>query len=493
MTITRSGGGGGGEMTITRSSRTVSSGGEMSMGGGGEMTITRTGGGGGGEMTMTRTSSSTVSSGGGGGEVTMEIIREGKTSKSGGSVKTSSVSGQGSSGSAKEISSSSKMLQAEKVATMEVTSLRQEAENDTQTIEDPPNPRRVSMSKVSGLPPPGPKFQVPDLHETHGPILPVERKHQFPRDTPARVESKSKEELQFPVMVQEGSHQYAEVPKANEKQQKLTGPVLDVGHSHTFTKEETQKFENKTLMGPTFNVGVESTHKFNMMDSAQKPVTAEPDVPQMYPVLGSSHDSKYTGPTTTVKSSNTEVVGKELQYPCMLNKRKFHEELAGHSYAAEMVNTQEGKVTTELVGPLYDVNTVHAFKGIMTHASQLSEMSGPVYDLEARKHHYSELGKHAETLKNLTLPVFDVDKKHAYDIIMKEAEKMMNITGPVMPCDHASKYKPESKKIDKEVLMTGPKLTGVQDKNQYNPQSTKVEFDSVMSGPVYGNVEFDSV
>ena len=92
MTITRSGGGGGGgEMTITRSSRTVSSGGEMSMGGGGEMTITRTGGGGGGEMTMTRTSSSTVSSGGGGGEVTMEIIREGKTSSSGGSLEISKV------------------------------------------------------------------------------------------------------------------------------------------------------------------------------------------------------------------------------------------------------------------------------------------------------------------------------------------------------------------------------------------------------------------
>ena len=135
------------------------------------------------------------------------------------------------------------------MATMEVTSLRQEAQNDTQTIEDPPNPRRVSMPKVSGLPPPGPKFQVPDLHETHGPILPVERKHQFPKDTPARVESKSKDELQFPVMVQEGTHQYAEVPKANEKQQKLTGPVLDVSHSHQFTKEETQKFENKTLTG----------------------------------------------------------------------------------------------------------------------------------------------------------------------------------------------------------------------------------------------------
>merc|ERR1719393_1086943 len=107
----------------------------------------------------------------------MEITREGKSSssggsleisKSGGSVKTSSVSGQ-------SVSSGAQVLQAEKVATMEVTSLRQEAQNDTQTIEDPPNPRRVSMPKVSGLPPPGPKFQVPDLHETHGPILPVER------------------------------------------------------------------------------------------------------------------------------------------------------------------------------------------------------------------------------------------------------------------------------------------------------------------------------
>merc|ERR1740137_371968 len=275
----------GGEMTMTKSSRTVSGGGEMTMGGEGEMTITRSSGGGGGEMTMTkssrtvsgggeitmggegemtvtRTSSSTVSGsggGGGGGEVSMEIIREGKSSsssgslemnKSGGSVKTSTVSGQSISGGSKETSSSSKMLQAEQVATMEVTSLRQEADNDTKTIEDPPNPRRVSMSRTSGLPPTGQKFQVPELHETHGPILPVERKHQFPRDPPARVESKSKDELQFPVMVQDGSHKYAEVPKANEKITKLTGPVLEVAHSHGFTKEETQKFDNKSLKFP---------------------------------------------------------------------------------------------------------------------------------------------------------------------------------------------------------------------------------------------------
>ena len=81
------------------------------------------------------------------------------------------------------------MLQAEEVAKAKVTSLREEAENDRRTIEDPPNPRRVSMTRPAGLPPPAPRFQVPELHETHGPILPVERKHQFPKDPPARPES----------------------------------------------------------------------------------------------------------------------------------------------------------------------------------------------------------------------------------------------------------------------------------------------------------------
>ena len=126
------------------------------------------------------------------------------------------------------------MLQAEEVAKAKVTSMREEAENDRRTIEDPPNPRRVSMTRTAGLPPPAPKFQVPDLHETHGPIMPVERRHQFPKDTPARQESKSKDELQFPVMVQDGGHQFAEVPKSGDKIEKLTGPVLEVSHSHSF-------------------------------------------------------------------------------------------------------------------------------------------------------------------------------------------------------------------------------------------------------------------
>ena len=56
--------------------------------------------------------------------------------------------------------SEGKMLQAEEVARSKVTSIKQEAENDTRTIEDPPNPRRVSMTRSAGLPPPAPKFQV---------------------------------------------------------------------------------------------------------------------------------------------------------------------------------------------------------------------------------------------------------------------------------------------------------------------------------------------
>merc|ERR1719481_292730 len=147
--------------------------------------------------------------------------------------------------------------------------------NDMMTKEEASTTRRASRSRV-GLPPRGPaRPPVPDLTEVHGPLYPVDRKHEFPRDPPAKVESKSKDEIQFPVYVADGQHQYAEVPKAAETAQTLKGPVLDVSHSHGFTKEETQGFDYKTLQGPKLTVGVESSHKFNMMDSSQKPVGVE--------------------------------------------------------------------------------------------------------------------------------------------------------------------------------------------------------------------------
>ena len=57
---------------------------------------------------------------------------------------------------------------------------------------------------------------------------------------------------------------------------------------------------------------------------------------------------------------------------CMMNKRRYNTESSGHSYAADLIQGQGSKVTTELSGPLYDVDTVHAFKGIMTHAHELA-------------------------------------------------------------------------------------------------------------------------
>merc|ERR1719436_1736317 len=211
---------------------------------------------------------------------------------------------------------------------------------------------------------------------------------------------------------------------------------------------------------------------------------------QKYPVMDISHDSKFTGPTTVVKGSNTEV--KDIQYPTMINKRKFNTEMSGHGFS-EIMMGQDSKVSTELVGPLYDVSTIHAFKGIMTHAHKLSELVGPVFgqgeaEVE-RKHHFAELGKHAETLKNLTLPVYDVDQKHNYEVIMKEAEKMVNIVGPVYPCDHGNKYQAVAPTHDIAPLMTGPKLTGVQDSNKFCPTTTKVVGDALMTGPVYPGIE----
>merc|ERR1719228_1023152 len=146
------------------------------------------GGGGSGEIIMTKSSSSTTtgggSSGGGGGvELSMSSTR---TVSGGGEVEISKSSTS---------KTATKMLDAAQVATMEVASHRQEAENDMNTIEETPRSRRPSRVKSVGLPPPGPsRPPVMDLTEVHGPLYPIERKHEYPKDPPARVESKSKDE-----------------------------------------------------------------------------------------------------------------------------------------------------------------------------------------------------------------------------------------------------------------------------------------------------------
>ena len=81
-----------------------------------------------------------------------------------------------------------------------------------------------------------------------------------------------------------------QVPKSGEPVKLLVTPVLDVAHKHQFTKEETTSIENKTLAGPTYTVGVEKEHKFNMMDSSQKPVPVDHGKEIKYPVMETSHD-----------------------------------------------------------------------------------------------------------------------------------------------------------------------------------------------------------
>ena len=346
-------------------------------------------------------------------------------------------------------------MEAEKVATMELRTQREEADMDMKTIEEPPKQRRFSSTRAATAPPAQPRPPVPDLSEVHGPLYPVSRQHNYPKDTPARDESKTKDELKFPVYVAEGTHSFQEIPKSGEKVNTMTGPVLDVQHSHHFSKQETTVVENKSLQGPTYNVGVESKHGFNLMNSNQKPVAVNFAAEQKYPIMESSHKSDFTGPTTGIHSSNTEVKG--IQYPTMMNKRRFNKEFSEHGFEPEANITSGERISSDLVGPVFDTDIVHHFKGLVTHAEQLNILSAPIYDSVERNHHFSELGKHAEALKVLNFPVFDVEKKHSFDIIMKEAEKLIGVTGPVYPVSHSSSYKPQSNKVDKEVLMTGPK------------------------------------
>jgi len=99
--------------------------------------------------------------------------------------------------------------------------------------------RRASQQRSAGLPPAGPmRPPVPDLTEVHGPLYPTERRHEFPRDPPPRVESKTKDDFKFPVMVEDGKHSCTEVSSQiiayegesqNELIEKIPGQVPKAG------------------------------------------------------------------------------------------------------------------------------------------------------------------------------------------------------------------------------------------------------------------------
>ena len=78
----------------------------------------------------------------------------------------------------------------------------------------------------------GPENSVKNV-EIQGPIYPVDRKHEFPKDVPKHEGTHGKDDLKYPVLGIEGAHHFQERPSAHvELAKELHGPMYDVEHGH---------------------------------------------------------------------------------------------------------------------------------------------------------------------------------------------------------------------------------------------------------------------
>ena len=84
----------------------------------------------------------------------------------------------------------------------------------------------------SGLQKSGSSSHVKNV-EIQGPIYPVDRKHEFPKDVPKHEGTHGKDDLKYPVLGIEGAHHFQERPSAHvELAKELHGPMYDVEHGH---------------------------------------------------------------------------------------------------------------------------------------------------------------------------------------------------------------------------------------------------------------------
>merc|ERR1719225_412279 len=101
----------------------------------------------------------------------------------------------------------------------------------------------------------------------------------------------------------------------------------------------------------------------------------------------------------------------------------------GHKYTGDVLEPPAIDQKT-LHGPKYDIDNQHQFSEIIAHANKLKDMTGPVYNLEERTHHFRELTKHVEGLAPLAKPIL-VDERHSYGEESTKGQGVKLIHGPV--------------------------------------------------------------
>ena len=66
----------------------------------------------------------------------------------------------------------------------------------------------------------------------------------------------------------------------------------------------------------------------------------------------------------------------------------------------------------------------------------LKYLQGPCYLEDSPQHHYSEMVRNVESIKNLNGPIFEIDRKHCFQELIKHTEKIEKLMGPVFDVEH---------------------------------------------------------
>jgi len=136
--------------------------------------------------------------------------------------------------------------------------------------------------------------------------------------------------------------------------------------------------------------------------------------------------------------------------------------------------------------PVLHIDNHHSFQGIMKSIEYLHKLHGPHYDIPERQHHFTEIWKHVNDLKQMSGPVYDVNFKHEYKGPDAKPANLKYEVGPVYNVNTKHNFKHGFvKEMDKKTIK-GP-VYEVESKHKFEKGfSCRHRTPSPTPGPVRG-------
>ena len=121
----------------------------------------------------------------------------------------------------------------------------------------------------------------------------------------------------------------------------------------------------------------------------------------------------------------------------------------GHKYEGSQTLEPPAQDMRMLHGPRYDIDSHHHFSEIISHAQQLKEMHGPIYQADSEtSHRFREMTKHVDSLLLMAKPVFVEDGKHSYGEDTGKEQGVRTVKGPIYVKENSQHSYQEKPKED---------------------------------------------